>query len=104
VAFSPMQTDTAAQAAVGNQISETSAATRGTLGAIEGTVQGLQGQFVGAAGSATQAKAQHLNEAGIALANELNIVGEKVNTASGGTANADESGSGIISASAGAAF
>ncbi len=104
MAFSPLQTDTAAQAALGHQISDTSAAGQATVSAFLGEVQALQASLVGATGTATQAKAQHLHEAGVALLNELSIVGEKVNTASGGYVNSDESGAGIVSASAGAAF
>ncbi len=104
MAFSPLQTDTAAQAALGHQTIDTAAAGQGTVSALLGEVQAMQASLVGAAGTATQAKAQHLHEAGMAVLNELSIVGEKVNTASGGYASSDESGAGIVSASAGAAF
>ncbi len=99
-----LQTDTAAQAALGHQIGDTTAAARATNGAVLDEVQALQASLVGSTGTVVQAKAQHLHEAGMALLNELNIVSEKVSTAASGTGNADESGSGIVSASAGLAF
>ena len=45
-----------------------------------------------------------LQEAGTALNNEIQIIGEKVGVAASGTANTDEAGTGIIAASAGTAF
>lgn len=104
MAFSPLQTDTAAQAALGQQIGDTATAGRGTVSAFLDEVQALQVALVGSTGTATQAKAAHLHEAGLALLNELNVVGEKVGVASQGYVNADESGAGTVSASAGVAF
>lgn len=99
-----LRTDTAAQAAIGAQISDTAMTVKSINGMIENDVMGLQADLVGSAGTATQAKAQRLMEVLIKISNDTNVIGEKVNAASGSYVNSDESGAGTINASAGQAF
>ncbi len=99
-----LQTDTAAQSALAQQFGDTVTAARGTAAAFLEEVQALQGSLVGSTGTATQAKAQHLNEAITALLAELDVCHEKVASSSQGYVHSDESGAGAVSASAGMAF
>ncbi len=99
-----LRTDTAAQAQLGQHIGEVATASTATINSAQGETAALASQFVGAAGSAVQAKMLRLQEAGAALMNEIHIIGEKVGVAAGGYSNTDESGAGIIAASAGQAF
>lgn len=101
---SPLQTDTAAQAALANQFSDTATMGQGTVAGILDEVAALQAKMIGAAGTATQGKALQLGEAATALLTQLQTTAEKVGASAGGTANTDESGGGMIGASAGQAF
>lgn len=99
-----LRTDTAAQTQLGQHIGEVATASIATINAAQDETAAIAAQFVGAAGSAMQAKMLRLQEAGTALNNEIQIIGEKVGVAASGTANTDEAGAGIIAASAGTAF
>ena len=56
-----LSTDTAVQAAVGQEIGNIAAAQKGQIQAFLSEVQALQAQFQGEAGMATQAKASQLH-------------------------------------------
>jgi len=101
---SPLQTDTAAQAALANQFGDTVTMGQGTVAAFLDEVAALQAKMVGAAGTATQGKAQQLGEAATALLAQLGTTAEKVGVSASGTLNTDESGGGLIGAAAGQAF
>lgn len=100
----PLHTDTAAQQAVGQEIGDIATAQKGTIHAFLDEVQALQASLQGSTGQATQVKAQHLNEVGIALMNEFTSISERVGVAAGGYINTDESGASGVGASAGQAF
>jgi hypothetical protein len=99
-----LRTDTAAQMQLGQEIGGVAVASTGTINSAQGEAAALGAQFVGQAGTAFQAKMLRLQEAGTALMTEINIIGEKVGVAAGGTVSADESGAGVINSSAGVAF
>ena len=99
-----LSTDTAVQAAVGQEIGNIAAAQKGQIQAFLSEVQALQAQFQGEAGMATQAKAAQLHEVGIALMAEFDSIAERVGHATTGYINSDADGASIIGSSAGAAF
>ena len=99
-----LQTNTAAQQNLATQFGDTATMGQSTVAGILDEVAALQAKMVGAAGTATQAKAQQLGEAATALLAQLQTTAEKVGVAAGGTLNTDESGGGLIGASAGQAF
>jgi hypothetical protein len=100
----PLQTDTAAQAALANQFGDTVAMGQGTVAAFMDEVAALQAALVGASGTATQAKAMQVTEAGTALLGQLGTTAEKIGVSGSGYLNTDETGGGLINASAGQAF
>lgn len=102
--LSPLHTDTAAQQAVATEIGDIATAQKTTINAFLDEVQAMQAHLQGSTGAATQAKAMHLNDAGLALMNEFSSIAERVRVASGGYVNTDESGASGVGASAGQAF
>lgn len=97
-------TDTAVQQAVADELGTTSASETATLNGILAEVQGLQASLVGETGTATQAKAQHLHEAGMLLSQQLESISERVGQSAGGYIATDSDGHSIVSASGAAAF
>lgn len=99
-----LSTDTAVQAAVGQEIGDVSVSQKGQIQALLSEVQALQAQFQGEAGMATQAKASQLHEVGIALMAEFDSISERVGHSTTGYINTDTDGAGMINSSAGVAF
>lgn len=99
-----LSTDTAVQQAVADELGTTSATETSTLNAFLAEVQGLQSSLEGETGLATQAKAQHLHEAGQLLAQQLESISERVGQSAGGYIATDADGHSVVSASGAAAF
>lgn len=99
-----LRTDTAAQAALGQQIGDVSVASTSTINMAQDETAALAPQFVGAAGSAVQAKMMRLQEAGTALMAEIHAIGDKVGTAASSYTSTDDAAAGIVASSAGQAF
>ncbi|WP_235215834.1 hypothetical protein [Mycobacterium kyorinense] len=76
--LSPLHTDTAAQQAVATEIGDIATAQKTTINAFLDEVQAMQAHLQGSTGAATQAKAMHLNDAGLALMNEFSNIAERV--------------------------
>lgn len=99
-----LSTDTAVQQMIADELGTTSASETSTLNTIMHEVQAQQATLVGETGTATQAKAAHLHEAGMLLAQQLESVSERVGQSAGGYIATDADGHGLVSASGSAAF
>lgn len=99
-----LSADTAAQQSIANELGTTAATETQTLNTILHEVEAMQASLVGETGTATQAKAAHLHEAGLALAQQLESIGERVGQSAGGYIATDADGHSMVSASGAAAF
>lgn len=100
-----LSTDTAVQQSVADEIGTTSMSEKTTVESILAGVQAMQGGVLdGETGQATQAKAAHLHEVGIALTQHLESIAERVGQSAGSYMNVDADGAGAINASASLPF
>jgi uncharacterized protein YukE len=99
----PLRTDTAAQQQVAHTLGDISVQQFQSISAFLEHVQSLQPHLQGDTAVATQGQASRLHEAGVALMNELTVIGERVGESAGAYVTSDQDGHGIVQA-AGHAF
>lgn len=99
-----LATDTAVQKAVADEIGQSAAAEKQTIAAFLEEIQAMQASLQGETAQATQAKAAHLHEIGVQLANHLESISERVGVSAGGYMNIDSDGANSVASSGSVAF